>query len=180
MVPVSETTGIRHDLGGSLNPSGSCHMPSRPRNRIGEVYGQLTVVRPSERRSRGGNAYWWCRCSCGCEREVPSDKLSHNTTRRKATVTACENCSRERQVEGVCAKNDREELERRRAAQQNRLDLKGSIPDAWFKLPLTDAHARELGAVKFFRGTRCLRGHLAPYRINGGCMACAGQIPSAE
>jgi hypothetical protein len=46
-------------------------------------------------------------------------------------------------------------------------------------LPLTDAHARELGQVLFFRGTTCLRGHLAPYRINGGCLTCSGQKPSA-
>ena len=46
-------------------------------------------------------------------------------------------------------------------------------------MALTDAHARELGEVLFFRGTRCLRNHLAPYRINGGCLACAGQVPSA-
>ena len=30
-------------------------MPSKPRNRIGEVYGRLTVVRPSERRTKSGN-----------------------------------------------------------------------------------------------------------------------------
>ena len=42
-----------------------------------------------------------------------------------------------------------------------------------------DAHARELGQVLFFRGTYCLRGHLAPYRINGGCLTCSGQKPSA-
>ena len=46
-------------------------MPSSPRNRIGEIYGQLTVVRASERRTKAGNAYWWCQCTCGKEREVP-------------------------------------------------------------------------------------------------------------
>ena len=45
-------------------------MPSSPRNRIGEIYGKLTVVRASKRRTKAGNAYWWCRCSCGAEREV--------------------------------------------------------------------------------------------------------------
>ena len=154
-------------------------MPSKPRNRIGEVYGRLTVVRASERRSKSGNAYWWCRCVCGREREVPSDKLSHNTARRKPVVTACLECSRELQVEGVYAKNDREEAQRRDQAMQNREQLIGQVPDAWLKMPLTDAHARELGKVLFFRGTRCLRNHLAPYRINGGCLACAGQSPSA-
>jgi len=155
-------------------------MPSKPRNRLGEVYGQLTVVRGSERRSSSGNAYWWCRCSCGQEREVPSDKLSHNLSRRKPTITACIDCSRELQIEAVCAKNDREERQRRLAAEQARAGLQGSVPERWLKLPFTDAHARERGEVLFFRGTRCLRGHLAPYRINGGCLACAGQTPSAD
>ena len=154
-------------------------MPSKPRNRVGEVYGKLTVVRASERRTKSGNAYWWCRCSCGQDREVPGDKLSHNAARKKPIVTACLDCSREFQVEGVCAKNDREERQRRNDAQECRSLLKGVVPDGWLKLPLTDAHARELGQVLFFRGTYCLRGHLAPYRINGGCLTCSGQKPSA-
>ena len=155
-------------------------MPSKPRNRIGEIYGRLTVIRPSDKRTKSGNAYWWCRCICGNEREVPSDKLSHNTARRKPTVQACEDCSREMQVEAVYRKNDREEMERREEAIANRADLKGDVPDRWLNLPLTDAHARELGQTLFFRGNHCLRGHLAPYRINGGCLACSGQTPSAE
>ena len=155
-------------------------MPSKPRNRVGEVYGQLTVVRLSDRRTKSGNAFWWCRCSCGRDREVPGDKLSHNTARKKPVVTACLDCSKELQVEAVCAKNDREERQRRLDAEQRRADLKGKVPDSRLKLPLTDAHAREQGQVLFFRGTRCLRNHLAPYRINGGCLACAGQRPSAD
>ena len=161
------------------NTSNTITMPSSPRNRIGEVYGQLTVVRASGRRTKAGNAYWWCQCTCGKEREVPGDKLSLNTARRKPIVDACETCARERQVEGVCIKNDREEKIRRAQAQREREQLKGLVPDRWLKLPLTDAHARELGQTWFFRGTRCLRGHLAPYRINGGCQACSGQTPSA-
>ena len=155
-------------------------MPSKPRNRVGEVYGKLQVVRASERRTKSGNAYWWCRCSCGQDREVPGDKLSHNSARKKPLVTACLDCSREFQVEGVCAKNDREERQRRIDAEARRSLLKGDVPDGWLSLPLTDAHARELGQVLFFRGTLCLRGHLAPYRINGGCLTCSGQKPSAS
>jgi len=155
-------------------------MPSKPRNRVGEIYGKLTVVAASERRTKSGNAFWLCRCSCGREREVPGDKLSHNTSRKKPVVTACLECSRELQVEAVCAKNDREERRRRQDAERRRADLKGKVPESWLQLALTDAHARELGQVLFFRGTRCLRDHLAPYRINGGCLACAGQKPSAD
>ena len=155
-------------------------MPSKPRNRVGEIYGRLTVIRPSERRTKSGNAFWWCRCSCGREREVAGDKLSTNINRRKPVVTACLDCSKELQIEAVCAKNDREERIRRTEARRLRLALKGKVPDNWLRLPLTDAHAREMGQVLFFRGTHCLRGHLAPYRINGGCLACSGQKPSAH
>ena len=155
-------------------------MPSQPRNRIGEVYGQLTVERVSERRTKSGNVYWWCRCTCGAEREVPSDKLSHNTARKKPVIIACLSCSKELQVEAVYARNDRDEKQRRVDAETRRASLQGQVPDRWLQLPLTDAHARELGQVLLFRGTRCLRNHLAPYRINGGCLACAGQYPSAD
>ena len=66
-------------------------MPSSPRNRIGEVYGQLTVVRASERRTKAGNAYWWCQCTCGRNaRYLETNPL--NTTRRKPIVDACEVC----------------------------------------------------------------------------------------
>ena len=95
-------------------------------------------------------------------------------------MTACEECSREHQIEAVCFKHDREERDRRKQAEGDRELLKGIVPDRWLRLPLTDAHARELGQTQFFRGRKCLRGHLAPYRINGGCLTCAGQIPSAE
>ena len=107
------------------------------------------------------------------------EKLSLNVARRKPTVTACEECSREHQIEAVCLKHDREERERRKQAKHDREQLVGMVPDRWLKLPLTDAHARELGQTQFFRGRKCLRGHLAPYRINGGCLTCAGQTPSA-
>ena len=111
---------------------------------------------------------------------MPGDKLSLNTARRKPTVNACESCARELQIEGVYRKNDREEKRRRQAALETRSKLEGQVPDRWLKLPLTDAHARELGQKLFFRGTKCLRGHLAPYRINGGCLTCSGQSPSAS
>ena len=91
-------------------------MPSKPKNRVGEVYGKLTVVRISERRTKSGNAFWWCRCDCGREREVPGDKLSHNTSRKKPVVSACLQCSRELQIEAVTIKNDRDEVRRREEA----------------------------------------------------------------
>ncbi len=147
-------------------------MPSKPRNRIGEIYGSLTVVRLSNRRTTSGNAFWWCRCICGNEREVPSDSLS-NKIRKKKNITECKQCAKELAIEGVCKKNDLQEELRRKEAVKTRLALTGKVPEDWLKLPMTDAHARELGEKHFFRGIQCLNGHLSPYRINGGCLACA-------
>ena len=53
------------------------------------------------------------------------------------------------QIEGVYRKNDREEKQRRQAALETRSKLEGQVPARWLKLPLTDAHARELR--KLFR-----------------------------
>lgn len=147
-------------------------MPSTPRNRLGEVYGKLTVVRPSERRTRSGNTFWWCQCQCGNEREVPSYSLS-NKKRSRKNITACHQCSKELVVEGVYIKNDREELERRKQAILQRSKLRDLVPLAWLDLALTDQDARQKGEKLFFRGTRCLNGHLSPYRINGGCLQCS-------
>ncbi len=147
-------------------------MPSKPTNRIGEVYGKLTVVRISSRRSKSGNTYWWCKCTCGNEREVPSDSLS-NKLRKKKNVTACKKCAHENARESIHKKNEYQEKERKKQAIQNRKLLEGKVPQKWLELPLTDAHARELGEKHFFRGIKCLNGHLSPYRINGGCLTCA-------
>ena len=149
-------------------------MPSKPRDRIGEVYGRLTVVRTSERRTSAGNSYWWCECSCGNEREVASDSLS-NQQRKKKSVTECLECAKELAIEGVCLKNDKEEAQRLNQSLINRQNLNGQVPAEWLKLALTDADARRRGEKLFFRGTRCLNDHLSPYRINGGCLECAGQ-----
>ena len=147
-------------------------MSSKPKNRIGEVYGKLTVIRTSVRRTSDGNVFWWCVCICGNEREVASDCLS-NKTRKKKNVTECQECAKELAIESVCKKNDREEKLRRENAIKNRLQLIDEVPKEWLKLPLTDSHARELGEKHFFRGIRCLNNHLSPYRINGGCLVCA-------
>ena len=50
----------------------------------------------------------------------------------------------------------------------------------WMHIAVVFGLVCALGGTRFFRGLRCLRGHLAPYRINGGCLACSGQTPSAE
>ncbi len=147
-------------------------MPRKPSNRIGEVYGELTVVRSSTRRTGSGNAYWWCLCNCGKQREVSSDLLS-NKIRQKKNVIACKECSKKLSIESIHRHKHLEEMERRKKAAQKRIELIGQVPKHWLLLPLTDAHARELGRTLFFRGCKCLNGHISPYRINGGCLACS-------
>ena len=147
-------------------------MPSKPKNQIGEIYGQLTVVRISKRRTAAGNAFWWCLCKCGNEREVPSDSLS-NKLRKKKNITECKKCARKLAKQAIRKKNDRKEDERRKDAIKKRLTLIKQVPKEWLEMPLTDAHARELGKKQFFRGLHCLNNHLSPYRINGGCLECA-------
>ena len=66
---------------------------------------------------------------------MAGDKLSFNVARKKPVITACEECSREHQIEAVCFKHDREERERRKQAEQAREQLVGRVPDRWLKLP---------------------------------------------
>ena len=147
-------------------------MPRKPINKIGEVYGKLTVVSASKRRTRSGNAFWWCLCECGKKREVSSDCLS-KTKRAKKNIHECHSCAKEISIQGAVNKNAREETIRRKNSQKKRLELKGKVPEEWLNLPLTDSHAREMKKKIFFRGLKCLKGHLSPYRINGGCLECA-------
>ena len=153
-------------------------MPTKPRNRVGEIYGQLKVVRISNRRTAGGNAYWWCQCSCGNEREVPSDCLSNKIRKTKKNMTQCTECAHVLKSKNLSVKHKREEETRRKQALTTRMNLIEKIPEEWLKLPLTDSHARELGEKYFFRGIRCLKNHLSPYRINGGCLECAKEKSS--
>lgn len=46
------------------------------KDRTGEKFGKLTVVKPSERRGHNGGVFWVCACECGKECEVRSDCLS--------------------------------------------------------------------------------------------------------
>ncbi len=146
-------------------------MPSKPRNRVGEIYGKLTVMGISGRRSKAGNVYWWCICECGNKREVSSDCLS-NKKRKKKNITACKKCSKEILIKNILTTHDQKEHKRRIEAAKAREILKGQVPKEWLELPLTDQHARQLGKKHFFRGIRCLNHHLSPYRINGGCLKC--------
>ncbi len=94
----------------------------------------------------------------------------------KKNITECHQCAKALALQGVSAKNNREEKLRRQEATKNRNALIGQVPQEWLELPRTDAEARELGKKQFFRGIKCLRGHISPYRINGGCLACNKEI----
>lgn len=48
------------------------------KNILGQIFGDLTVIALSEKRSPNGHVYWKCRCSCGNEIEVPGNRLVHN------------------------------------------------------------------------------------------------------
>ena len=48
-------------------------------DKMGKVFGKLTVTGPYERTGRVG--YWWCKCECGNTQRVSSDNLSHGRSR---------------------------------------------------------------------------------------------------
>lgn len=50
---------------------------------IGEVFGRLTVLNKTEKRTKSCNAYFLCECSCGVYKEVLGNSL------RRGTTTSC-------------------------------------------------------------------------------------------
>jgi len=49
-------------------------------NRIGMTYGRLTVIAESLKKTKRGEGYWVCQCSCGSQTEVCSSNLVSNKT----------------------------------------------------------------------------------------------------
>ena len=47
----------------------------------GKWFGRLTVIGISERRSKGNNAYWVCKCDCGNTVSVVGSSLRNGTTK---------------------------------------------------------------------------------------------------
>lgn len=47
----------------------------------GRIFGRLTVIRQSSKRSKSGDLYWVCSCECGNEKEVISSNLKYGKTR---------------------------------------------------------------------------------------------------
>ena len=46
----------------------------------GQVFGKLTVISKSEKRSSNGGVYWLCRCECGKEKEILGQSLRTGRT----------------------------------------------------------------------------------------------------
>jgi len=53
----------------------------RRKDLTGKRYGRLIVLGLTERRTKSGNAVWLCKCDCGTEKEVSTDKLTNGNTR---------------------------------------------------------------------------------------------------
>jgi hypothetical protein len=48
---------------------------------VGQVFDRWTVLRCTERRDKGGNVLWLCRCLCGQEGEIPGRTLVRGDSR---------------------------------------------------------------------------------------------------
>lgn len=60
------------------------HKPHKPRkdsNLTGKVFGELTVIEPTEKRLCGGVIIWKCQCSCGKIAYVAANSLKFGRTR---------------------------------------------------------------------------------------------------
>jgi len=53
-------------------------LTKRAKDRTGDVYGELTVIR-ALRRNKHSQIIWECKCSCGGITEVPAGNLGHRT-----------------------------------------------------------------------------------------------------
>ena len=71
----------------------------------GTKYGEWEVLKVSERRIRG-LILWWCKCSCGVEREVPTADL------RRGKSKNCYHCGKKRGYQVRVAKGTQPVLPR--------------------------------------------------------------------
>lgn len=66
-----------------------CYIKPGKHNLIGQVFGRLTVVGKSDRRTKNGDVYWICDCSCGTKnKEIISSNLT-TKTRYKTLSCGC-------------------------------------------------------------------------------------------
>jgi hypothetical protein len=149
-------------------------MAGKPKDRVGNVYGKLTVVSISEKRTSAGAACWNALCECGNMRnDIPGDNLFYGTRKNRKSVSCCLSCARSLQSGGSIRKAENEEIKRREESNKRRAGLIGLVPDDWLSLPLTAGHARELNQNLYFNAEECPNGHRDLRRADRGCVACA-------
>lgn len=56
-------------------------MSRRPHDLAGRRFGRLNVSHRHQGPANRGKAYWVCRCDCGAETIVPSDRLLSGVTK---------------------------------------------------------------------------------------------------
>lgn len=56
------------------------HGPNNKKDLTGQVFGRLTVLEESDKRSTSGDLFWKCLCECGAEALVPTNSLKRKTT----------------------------------------------------------------------------------------------------
>jgi hypothetical protein len=75
---------------------------------VGQRFGRLTVIRIGKKANKNSGRYWWCRCDCGYEKEIPSHSLRRLLTqscgclsREVHSRVAIENARRRRKKHGL-------------------------------------------------------------------------------
>lgn len=53
---------------------------------IGQVFGNLTVIKDSKKRTNNGGVIWTCECICGTIKDIPGDHL------KRGSVKSCGQC----------------------------------------------------------------------------------------
>ena len=48
---------------------------------VGQVFGELTVLKKTDKRSSNGGVYWLCKCSCGNIKEILGQSLKNGRTK---------------------------------------------------------------------------------------------------
>ena len=149
-------------------------MTGKPRDRVGEVYGRLTIISISDKRSKSGSSYWNGKCECGQMRfDIPGDHLFHGIRKNRKSVSCCMDCARQLQSAATIQLNTSSEKKRRQDAIERRENLIGVVAADLLLLPLTKQDARENNSPHFFNGLPCPEGHLDRRRVDGGCAECS-------
>jgi hypothetical protein len=72
---------------------------------VGKTFGEWTVLRVSLKKKKpNGGMYYFCKCSCGTEKEVGAESL------RNGKSTACVSCGRKKTIKRFCKNGHDTEL----------------------------------------------------------------------